>query len=154
MDRQQKALVITHLDIKLNQLQTASLIAVPKKGWINSIRTSINMTLKQLGNRMSITAQSVKEIEDREAQGTITIKNLSEVANALDLKLVYGFVSKHGSIEKMIENRAQELAKEIVLRTSEHMELEDQKVDSKVLKEHIDIKTEEIKSDIPKYLWD
>ena len=53
------------------------------------------MSLRQLRNRLHISPQSVKEIEDREVSGTITLNSLRDTANAMDMKLVYGFVSKH-----------------------------------------------------------
>ena len=68
------------------------------------------MTLRQLGNRMNISPQSVGEMENREANGTITLNSLKDMANALDMRLVYGFMPKDGSIEKMIEKKAREIA--------------------------------------------
>ncbi len=63
------------------------------------------MTLRQLGQRLAITPQSVKDLEMREAAGNITIGRLREAAKAMDMKLVYGFVPADGSIEKMIEKK-------------------------------------------------
>jgi predicted DNA-binding mobile mystery protein A len=112
------------------------------------------MSLRQLGNRLHIAPQSVKEIEEREANGTITLKSLRDVANALDMQLVYGFVSKHESLEQMIEKRAKELAKEIVLRTHNTMTLEAQENSAERIEQAIAQKTAEIKYEMPKYLWD
>jgi predicted DNA-binding mobile mystery protein A len=110
--------------------------------------------LRQLGNRLTISPQSVKEIEEREANGTITLNSLRDAANAMDLKLVYGFVSKHESLEQMIEIRAKEIAIEIVMRTHATMTLEDQQNSKKRIKQAIEQKTAEIKFEMPKYLWD
>ncbi len=82
--------------------------------------------MRQLGNMMSITPQSVKEIEEREKSGTITLKVLRQFGQVLNLKLVYGFIPSDGSLEKIIEQRALVLAKEIVNRTSASMKLENQ----------------------------
>ena len=112
------------------------------------------MSLRQLGNRLKISAQSVKEIEQREANGSITIKSLREVAGELDMKLVYGFVPKGESIEKIIDKRAKEVAREIVLRTSNTMKLEDQENSTERIDKSIKSKAEEIKNKMPKYLWD
>jgi predicted DNA-binding mobile mystery protein A len=112
------------------------------------------MSLRQLGNRLKISTQSAKEIEVREANGTITLNSLKDAANALDLKLVYGFVSKHGSLDQMIEQRAKELAIEIVMRTNTTMSLEDQQNSKERIKQAITQKTAEIKFEMPKYLWD
>ena len=114
----------------------------------------LKMSFRQLGNRLKISAQSAKEIEDREANGTITLNSLKEAANALDLKLVYGFVAKSGSLEQMIEDRATEIATEIVMRTNTTMTLEDQQNSKERIEQAIAQKTTEIKFDMPKYLWD
>jgi predicted DNA-binding mobile mystery protein A len=95
----------------------------------------------------------VNELEKREANGSITIKSLREVASALDMNLVYGFVPKGESIEKRIENRANEVAREIVLRTSNTMKLEDQGNSNDRIEKAIKNKAEEIKNKMPKYLW-
>jgi transcriptional regulator with XRE-family HTH domain len=55
------------------------------------------MSLRQLGNRVNFSAQHIKQLESREANGTISINSLKEVANAMEMQLVYGFVSKHES---------------------------------------------------------
>jgi predicted DNA-binding mobile mystery protein A len=138
-------------------MQKIALIAdipVPTKGWINAIRTTLNMSLKQLGKKLSITSQSVMEIESREADKKITLEKLIEVAQALNLKLVYGFIPKDGSLEKMIEKRALEIAKQIVLKTSHTMALEDQQNNPARIKKAIKDRAQQIKHEMPKYLWD
>ena len=54
----------------------------------------------------------------------------------------------------MIENRAYQLAQEIVVRTSVSMDLEDQKVSDLRIKKAVEEKAADIKSAIPRYLWD
>jgi predicted DNA-binding mobile mystery protein A len=112
------------------------------------------MSLRQLGNRLNISAQSVKEIEDREANGNITLNSLREAANALGLHLVYGVVAKQGSLEQIIEERARELATEIVMRTHTTMTLENQHNSMERIEQAVAQKTAEIKYQMPKYLCD
>jgi hypothetical protein len=82
-----KHLVIEQLDKKLQNYAVIKDIEVPAKGWVHSVRMGINMSLKQLGSRLGITGQSVKEIESREADYKITLKKLKEVAEVLILNL-------------------------------------------------------------------
>jgi predicted DNA-binding mobile mystery protein A len=112
------------------------------------------MSLQQLGNRLNVSPQGIAEMEKREANGTITINALKEIALALDMRFVYGFVPNKGSIEEMIELRAQEIAKQIVGRTHVTMTLEDQQNSKERIEKAIKQKTEEIKYEMPKYLWD
>ena len=154
MRNKKKQLIIEQVDKKLIGFRMAGDVIVPEKGWLNTIRTSLNMTLRQLGSKLNISAQSVKELEEREASGAITLKTLKEAGKELDLKLVYGFIPKDGSLEKMIENRAMEIARKIVLRTSNSMKLEDQENTAQRIEKAIQEKTTEIKEELPKYLWE
>ncbi|WP_291111999.1 MULTISPECIES: mobile mystery protein A [unclassified Flavobacterium] len=154
MKNTKQQLLMEQTERKLEPFRSLEAIVIPPNGWIHTIRKSLKMSLRQLGIRLSMAAQSVKEMEAREANGSISIKSLNEAARVLDMKLVYGFVSKHESLDKMIEKRAQEIAREIVLRTNNSMILEDQQNSADRIKKAIEQKTAEIKTEMPKYLWD
>ena len=138
----------------MSGFSAAQKVVVPPTGWLKAVRVSLGMSLQQLADKLSITKQSVREIELREKEGTITLKSLRETANALDMQLVYGFVPKDGSIEKLIDRKAKELATRIVSRTSNTMKLEDQENTQQRLKKAIEERTAEIKNELPKMLWD
>lgn len=127
---------------------------VPAKGWIHGIRMALGMSFRQIASRLSITAQSAQEIETRERKGTVTLKTLRQVASALDMRLVYGFVPRDGSFETMIERQARKVATEIVTRTDHTMKLEDQQVGKERVEKAIQELTQEIKKEMPRYLWD
>jgi predicted DNA-binding mobile mystery protein A len=154
MKNTKQQLILDQTDRKLVVFRPLQSVIIPPKGWINTLRTALKMSLRQLGNRMNFTAQNIKQMEEREVNGTISINSLQQVAFALDMKLVYGFVLKHESLEQMIENRANEIAREIVMRTNIFMKLEDQQNSEERIKKAINQKTVEIKNEMPKYLWD
>jgi len=154
MKNKKQYLIVRQIDKKLLPLQVLKDTNVPSKGWIHTLRTALQMSLRQLSAKASIVPQSLKDMENREVAGTITLKTLRAVANAMDMQLVYGFVSKHKSLEQMIEKRAKQLATEIVMRTNNTMTLEDQQNSKERIEEAIAQKTNEIKSEMPKYLWD
>lgn len=149
-----KSLVNQQLNVKMQSFAPLTQIPVPPTGWIKAIRTALGMSLHQLGKRLQITKQSAQEIEQREKEGSITIKSLREVARALDMQLVYGFVPIDDSLDALIERKANELARKIVMRTSNTMHLEDQGNSSQRLDESIRERTEFIKRELPKMLWD
>lgn len=149
-----KKLIRDQLDKKIVKYSNLDEVVVPPEGWIYSIRQGINMSLRQLGQRLSITPQSVKEIEEREKNGAISIKVLKQVAAALDMKFVYGFIPSEKTLEGMIEKRAEELAISIVERTSIQMGLEDQENSPDRIEKAIKEKAAELKNDMPKMLWD
>ena len=119
--RNKRKLLIEQLDQKLQPFSESKKVIVPERGWINAIRTTLNMTLAQLGTKLNITKQGVKRIEESEANGTITLNSLKDVANAMDLKLVYALVPKDASINDLIQIKATKLAKKIVLRTNQNI---------------------------------
>jgi len=142
------------LDDKIVNFRNAGEVVPPASGWINAIRQALNMSLRQLGQRLSITPQSVKEIEVREKNGAVSLNVLRKVAAALNMKFVYGFIPQENSLEGMIEKRAMEMAEIFVERASIQMSLEDQKVSDEGLKRAIDKKAREINEKVPKMLWD
>jgi predicted DNA-binding mobile mystery protein A len=149
-----KSLQIQQLNTKMLAYASLQKVAPPPTGWIKAIRNAIGMSMLQLGNRLSITKQSVQDIERREKDGSITIKALREAARALDMQLVYGFVPNDGSLELLIERKAKELATQIVMRTNNTMKLEDQENTKQRIEKAIQERTTIIKTEMPKTLWD
>ncbi|MBK5209172.1 MAG: helix-turn-helix domain-containing protein, partial [Flavobacteriaceae bacterium] len=125
----------------------------PERGWVYAIRTALNMTLQQLGHKLKITTQGVKDIEKRELSGSISIKSLKEVAKALDMQFVYGFVSNHHSLEKFIELKARELAEKMVLKNLNAAN-ENKKPTEVEIQREIEDFAGEIKRAVPRSLWD
>ncbi|MBN8653603.1 MAG: mobile mystery protein A [Cytophagales bacterium] len=149
-----KSLQIEQINTKMQAFSVLQKMPSPSSGWIKAIRNTLGISLLQLGKRLSITKQSVLEIEQREKNGSITIKSLREVAKALDMQLVYGFVPMDGTLEKLIERKAKEVATQIVLRTSNTMKLEDQANTDKRIEKAIKEMTTKLKTEMPKTLWD
>lgn len=116
------------LDMKFDLLRPTDKFAQPPKGWIRAIRDALGMSLRQLGDRLGMAAQSVGSIEESEANATIQLKTLRRVAEALDCVVVYALVPK-SSLTDMVDRRAREIAQRALGRVSHSMALEDQKVD-------------------------
>jgi len=147
-------LQLQQLNDKMLLLNDMKRAMIPMEGWINAVRTSIGMSLEQLATRMHKTRQSMREMEQREKDGNITLKTLSEAAKAMDMQLVYGFVAKDGSLEALLDRKAKELARSIVERTSVSMKLEDQENSASRIQQAINERADELKKEIPKILWD
>jgi predicted DNA-binding mobile mystery protein A len=146
-------LLIEQLNKQIEQLAILKEFDLPETGWINFIRKSLKMPLKQLAERLQIASPSAKQMELREIEGAITIKTMTEVAGALNLKFVYGFIPIEESIQQMIDRRALEIARYI---TTNKM--------SKILSPKIVVKpekiemlinevAEELKRTMPRYFW-
>ena len=149
-----KSLQLQQLNNKMASFALLTEVAIPPTGWVKAIRTALGMSMLQLGKKLSITKQSIQDIEKREQEGAITIKALSELGKALDMRFVYGFVPNDGSLDSLIEKKAAQLATTIVLRTSKTMKLEDQENSRERIKKAIQEKTADLKNEMPKILWD
>ncbi len=149
-----KSLQLQQLNHKMLSFTMLKQVAMPPTGWIKAIRTAIGMSMQQLGNKLNVSKQGVMDIEKREKDGSITIKSLREIARALDMQLVYGFVPNDGSLDALIEKRATELASQIVMRTANTMKLEDQANSKKRIEAAIKERATVIQNEMPKILWD
>ena len=149
-----KSLQFQQLNNKMLDFGVLKQVAIPPTGWVKAIRTSFGMSMQQLGNKLDISKQAILDIEKREQNGSITIKSLKEIAQVMDMQLVYGLVPNDGSLDLLIEKRATELATKIVLRTYPTMKLEDQGISQQRIKNAIKERAEEIKKEMPKILWD
>ncbi|MCE7056370.1 mobile mystery protein A [Algoriphagus sp. AGSA1] len=152
--RNKNKLLIEQLDQKLKTFHTAKETKIPTRGWIHTIRTALNMTLAQLGSRLNMTRQGVKRIEESEEKGSINLKTLRQLGEALDLQFVYGFVPKDETIDNLVNKHAEKLARKIVLRTNQNMQLENQGIKEEKVIESIKELTAEIKREMRKSIWD
>ena len=149
-----KQLAIEQLDRKFGKIKAMRSIVPPEGGWVRAVRLAIGMSLRQLAERLHINPSSAREIELREESGSITLRSLSEAAEALDMYLVYALLPKDGTLENMVEKRAGEVANSIVLRAATSMELEGQEVSARRLINAIEEKKRELLISIPRQLWD
>ena len=149
-----KSLQLQQLNNKMLSFVSLKQVAMPPTGWIKAIRNAIGMSMQQLGNKLKVSKQGVMDIEKREKEGSITIKSLREIARVMDMQLVYGFVPNDGSLDALIEKRATELAKQIVMRTANTMNLENQANSKERIDTAIKERAADIKNEMPKILWD
>lgn len=123
-------------------------------GWINTVRLSLGMSMEQMGKKMKMTAQGIREMEKREREGSISLKALDNAAQALGLKLIYGFYNPGDNLEGILQAKARQSAEKIVLRTHKTMQLEDQANSKRRLKRAIKEKSIELANKKSKFIWD
>lgn len=114
-----------HLDQRLSAFRPRNRLTAPPKGWIRAIRDALGMTSNQLGIRLGMRPQSVGDLENSEVRGTIQLKTLRKVADALDCTLVYALVP-NSSLENTVKTRAREIASRESARAGHSMDLEAQ----------------------------
>jgi predicted DNA-binding mobile mystery protein A len=145
---------LRELDLKLGKFYETAELVIPAGGWLRAIRRSLGMSVVQLAKRLGKTPVTVREIEEREANKSITLKKLIEVGDALGLHFVYGFVPKAGSLDRLIDERALKLASVIVRRKAPAWMYEVQKIGGTGLRRAVREKADEIRSEMPKSFWD
>ncbi len=139
---------------KINTAAEASIaINKPLGGWINAFQTAIGMRQTYLTQRLKINRNSLYKSIENEKSGSISLKQLEKVADAMGGKLVYAIVPKEGDVESIVTQQAYKKAKRIVSRTLAHMTLEEQtdglQNEEKMIKELM----AEIIATMPPYLW-
>jgi predicted DNA-binding mobile mystery protein A len=154
MKNSNQKLYLEQIDRKIKSFKVLKKESVPPLGWINALRSALGMSLQQLGKKLGVTPPSVKEMEIREKYKTITLKTLEDVAQALDMELVYAFVPRKNSLKEMIKLQADKVAKGVVLETDYNMQLESQGNSNARIKKAIKERQKEIISKMPRYLWD
>jgi predicted DNA-binding mobile mystery protein A len=154
MKNPNQKLMIEQMDKKMAFFTKVVQIDPPTKGWIQAIRMTLKMSLRQFSERMNITAPSVQDLEKREALGTISLNALRDAAKALDMKFIYGLVPKEESLSAMLDKQALSVARKIVMRTDNTMKLEDQGVSKDRVEKAVRELADEIKREMPRYLWD
>ena len=125
----------------------------PREGWIRSIRESLRMTGAQLGKRLGVVRQRVAQIEKDELLGNVTLKTMSQVAEAMNCSFVYWIVPKT-SLEETVRDQAKKVAESSLNQTSVAMSLEGQDISDQDKAELIDGTVGTILSDITVPLWE
>jgi len=92
-------------------------------------------------------------LERAEAEGKLTLTSLKRAAQALGCDLVYAIVPR-GSLEEMVDRRAQALAAAIVQRTAHSMWLERQSPSEEETSAQIKDVAEQLRAAGSSRLWD
>lgn len=117
-----RAVLRRQLDARLRDLPREK---SPKGGWIRAIRMALGMTMEQLGTRLSMSSQGVAELENREANASITLAKLQSAADALRCDLLIAFVPRE-SLDDMVQRQAVLKATQENSRLVHTMRLENQ----------------------------
>ena len=133
---------------------------VPKIGWIKTLRIALSMSGASLARRLGMHRSITSYLERAEHDGSITIKKLQEVAQAMDCELIYAIVPKstvnnsNPLINDVINKQAQIKANKIVNNASTQMMLESQELTKSALRKEVNRLTSQLIADRPKDFWE
>ena len=147
-------LYLEQIDRKIKAFSGVLPDSKPMGGWIEAVRKAIGMNMRQLATKMNKTPQAIKQIQKKKKAGTITLNSLEETAAAMNMRLVYAIVPMEtSSLSELIQQQAEKMAKEIVIRANKTMSLEDQKISEKRIKNSIKEISAEL-AENPEKLWE
>jgi predicted DNA-binding mobile mystery protein A len=126
----------TRLDERLASVRRQGDLQPPPKGWVRAIRDALGMSGAQLAQRIGVSAQTVDALEKSETAGTLQLKNLRRLAEAMDCRLVYALVPNK-PLTQMVDERAREIALYDLSRVAHTMRLEAQETGDKDIEDRI-----------------
>ncbi|PVY89377.1 putative DNA-binding mobile mystery protein A [Acidovorax sp. 99] len=83
--------------------------AAPRCGWTKTVRLALGMSSQALGERLGVSAQGARKLEQAEANGNITLNTLARLAHGLDCEVRYVFVPRTSLVEQVLR-RTHEVA--------------------------------------------
>ncbi len=113
------------------------------------------MNARQLAERVGVDQSVITRLEEREPLGNVTLERLGRAAKAMNCKLIYAIVpqDRYSDLEAIINERAGDLAQELVRRTEHSMRLEKQGTDDDDLAKEIDRLAHQLKSRMDSRIW-
>jgi len=101
---------------------------------------------------MSVTRQDISKIERNELTGSVTLKTMQNIAEAMGCRFVYAIVPRN-RVEDILAERARIIATRIVETTNKHMALEDQALSGKQIAGEIKRLQHDLLKDMPSDFW-
>ena len=125
-DRRVQQLARLQLDRRLAHIRdTGALLDPPRGGWVKALRKALGMPQAYVAEKMGVSRQAISSLEQREADGSVTLTALEQAAQALGGRVVYAIVLER-SIMETLERRAVSRAKQMTGSVRHTMRLEDQ----------------------------
>lgn len=125
---------------------------LPREGWLRTVRTALGMSGTQLAKKLGVTKARIFKAEHDEPHGSVTLKTMQAMAEAMDCKFVYAIVPKK-NVEDVITERALEKARAQAKTASTHMALEAQSLSKEQLEFEIERIATQIMDKMPPDFW-
>lgn len=122
------------------------------EGWLKTVRKALGMSGTQLAKRLGVTKGQISQTESGELSGSVTLKTMQKMAQAMDCRFVYAVVPE-SEIEEIIKKRAYQKAREQIKSASTQMALEAQSLNDEQLDYAVDQLASEIVEKMPSDLW-
>ena len=151
MQARHKLIIRQQLDKNLAGLKAAN-TQVPVKGWIRAIREALGMSGRQLAQRLKVSQPRIPRLEQDELTGSVTIKTMQQVAEALNCTFVYALVPRT-SLEDTLRSQARMVAQDRIERVAYSMLLEAQSLSAEEQHTSLEAAINELVREMPRDLW-
>lgn len=138
-----KKTVLQQYRVIANSSLGLKLPSIPKEGWVRTVRKALGMSGAQLAGRLGLSRNRISVLERKEVESEITLNQLRDLAEQLNCDLTYALVPRK-PVEKIIEDRAIEIATQNMDANAQNMFLEAQSID----KEAQERLFEQVKNDV------
>jgi len=130
-------------------------VSQPKMGWIKTLRSALFMSGSALSKRLGGHRSTASYLERSELDGSVTLKKMQQVAEAMNCRFVYAIVPKGGDhINDLIKQQAEKTARKVVERSSIHMMLEGQQLTVDANEQEVQRLKNELLMQMPRDFWD
>lgn len=149
-----KSIISKQYQDKVNSTaMKASHIELPPEGWLCTVRKALGMSAAQLARRLGVTRAQVSKTEKGELNGTVSLKTLQNMAEAMGCRLTYAIIPDT-NVEDILAARAQQQATRRVEEAHKHMALEDQTLSQDQITFEVDRLQKDILQNPPADFWD
>jgi hypothetical protein len=94
------------LDREMRYYRLAGREKDPTNGLLRAVREALRIPFKEISERMGVERSGLIGLEGREETGSITLRSLGRMAEAMGCKVVYGVVPLNGkTLEELAEER-------------------------------------------------
>ncbi|HBF12654.1 MAG TPA: mobile mystery protein A [Deltaproteobacteria bacterium] len=145
-------LLFQQMESKFQELRSV-LLDSPRDGWIRTLRKSLGMSLTQLAKRLEVSVNVARMMEVSEKNRTITLSTLDRAAKVLGCRAFIVLVPER-SLEKVLQEKARQVATRLVLKNLQQMNLEAQGTSKQFQEEQIQELTHELMRHPDKRLWE
>jgi len=151
--RDYSELRLKQVDELLRPLRPLAPAQVPRGGWVRAIREALGMSAAQLAARLHVTRQTIRDLEQSEATGKVTLESLNKLAAALECRVMYALVPEK-PLDDMRRGRARKIADSRVKPVSHSMKLEAQSVSKREEERQKEQIVRKLLEGDPRKLWD
>ncbi len=148
-----KKVIREQLDKRLAFLKDFASSGMPPQGWIKTIREALGLSSFQLGQKAGIDQSRISRLETAEKSGDLKLSSLQKIADALNMKFVYGFVPEE-TLETMVRSQAKRVAAKRLEILNHTMRMEKQALSEEDKQKALADMVEKILMDQPKDFWE